>query len=186
MPWFALPFGDMTCGKLVKYFELSNIPRLVVIGRDGKTVKSDVAELIDEHGIEAYPFTPEKLAELAAIEKARLEAQTPESLLFLGEKDFVIDKSGSKVPVSNLVGKHILLYFSAHWCPPCRSFTPELIKAYHEIKEKEDAFEVIFISSDSDQSSFDEYYSSMPWLALPFGDKIKASLSRRFKVAGIP
>ncbi|GAB4839789.1 hypothetical protein Ancab_020499 [Ancistrocladus abbreviatus] len=186
MPWFALPFGDMTCDKLVKYFELNNIPRLVIIGPDGKTLNSDVAVLIDEHGVEAYPFTPEKLDELAAIEKARLEAQTLGSLLVSGEKDFVIDKSGSKVPVSNLVGKHILLYFSAHWCPPCRSFTPELIKAYHEIKEKEDAFEVIFISSDSDQSSFDEYYSSMPWLALPFGDERKASLSRRFKVAGIP
>jgi len=22
------------------------------------------------------------------------------------------------------------LYFSAHWCPPCRAFTPELLKEY--------------------------------------------------------
>ena len=45
---------------------------------------------------------------------------------------------------------------------------------------------MIFISSDKDQTSFDEFFSGMPWLALPFGDKRKSSLSRKFKVQGIP
>lgn len=91
-----------------------------------------------------------------------------------------------KIPISDLVGKSILLYFSAHWCPPCRGFTPKLIEVYHKIKSKHDAFEIIFISSDRDQTSFDEYFSGMPWLALPFGDTRKASLSKLFKVRGIP
>ncbi|KAL2903289.1 putative nucleoredoxin 1 [Bienertia sinuspersici] len=182
----ALPFKDKKIEKLARYFELSSIPRLVIIGPDGKTFNPDVAELIDEHGAAAYPFSPEKLAELAEIEKAKLESQTLESILVSGEKDYVIDKSGSKVPVSQLVGKHVLIYFSAHWCPPCRAFTPKLIEAYHEIKAKESEFEIIFASSDRDQSSFDEYYSDMPWLALPFGDERKAELSRKFKVRGIP
>lgn len=88
--------------------------------------------------------------------------------------------------MSQLVGKHVLIYFSAHWCPPCRAFTPKLIEVYNEIKAKENAFEIIFVSSDRDQSSFDEYYSDMPWLALPFGDERKSILSRKFKVRGIP
>jgi nucleoredoxin len=88
--------------------------------------------------------------------------------------------------VSDLVGKNILLYFSAQWCPPCRAFLPKLIEAYHTIKAKDNAFEVIFISSDSDQSTFDEFYSEMPWLALPFGDERKQILSRKFKIQGIP
>jgi nucleoredoxin len=91
-----------------------------------------------------------------------------------------------QIPVSDLVGKNILIYFSAHWCPPCRAFLPKLIEAYHKIKAKDDTFEVIFISSDRDQASFDEFFSGMPWLALPFGDRRKASLSRTFKVSGIP
>lgn len=91
-----------------------------------------------------------------------------------------------QIPVSDLVGKNILLYFSAHWCPPCRAFLPKLVEAYHKIKAKDDAFEVIFISSDRDQSSFDEFFSKMPWLAIPFGDDRKGSLSRLFKVRGIP
>ncbi|PON31214.1 DnaJ-like [Trema orientale] len=186
MPWLALPFKDKSVEKLIRYFELSAIPTLVIIGPDGKTLNPNVAELIEEHGIDAYPFTPEKITELAEIAKAKEAAQTLESLLVSGDKDFVIGKNDSKVPVSELVGKNILLYFSAHWCPPCRAFTPKLIKTYHDIKAKDDAFEVIFISSDSDQSSFDEYFSSMPWLALPYGDSRKKLLNRIFKVQGIP
>ncbi|GMN41605.1 hypothetical protein TIFTF001_010834 [Ficus carica] len=186
MPWLALPFKDKTCEKLVRYFELSTLPTLVIVGPDGKTLNPNVAELIEEHGIDAYPFTPEKLDELAEIEKAKEASQTLESLLVSGEKDFVIGKNGSKVPVSELVGRNVLLYFSAHWCPPCRGFTPKLVKTYHEIKAKDNEFEVIFISSDSDQASFDEYFAEMPWLALPYGDERKKLLDRRFKIEGIP
>ncbi|KAL6351591.1 hypothetical protein AAG906_040945 [Vitis piasezkii] len=177
MPWLALPFRDKSCEKLARYFELSALPTLVVIGPDGKTLHSNVAEAIQEHGIQAYPFTPEKFAELEEIEKAKREAQTLESILVSGDRDFVIGKDGVKIPVSDLVGKNILLYFSAHWCPPCRAFLPKLIEAYQKIKTKDEAFEVIFISSDKDQTSFDEFFSGMPWLALPFGDKRKASLT---------
>ncbi|KAB5537743.1 hypothetical protein DKX38_015276 [Salix brachista] len=186
MPWLALPFKDKSCEKLARYFELETIPTLVVIGQDGKTLNPNVAELIEDHGIEAYPFTQGKLDELAAIEKAKLESQTLESVLVDGENDFVIDKSGSKVPVSGLVGKNILLYFSAQWCPPCRAFLPKLIEAYHTIKAKGSAFEVIFISSDRDQSTFDEFYSEMPWLTLPFGDGRKQILNKKLKIQGIP
>lgn len=80
--------------------------------------------------------------------------------------------------MSDLVGKNILLYFSAHWCPPCRAFTPKLKEAYETIKAKNGPLEVIFMSSDQDQASFDEYFATMPWLALPFGDERKTSLSR--------
>ncbi|EEF37007.1 nucleoredoxin, putative [Ricinus communis] len=186
MPWLAFPFNDKGCEKLVRYFELSTVPTLVVIGPDGKTLHSNVAEAIEEHGVQAYPFTPEKFAELAEMEKAREAAQTLESVLVSGDQNFVIGRDGAKIPVTDLVGKNILLYFSAHWCPPCRAFLPKLVEAYHEIKTKDDAFEVIFISSDRDQASFDEFFSGMPWLALPFGDVRKASLSRKFKVQGIP
>ncbi|CAD5194114.1 unnamed protein product [Musa acuminata subsp. malaccensis] len=48
------------------------------------------------------------------------------------------------------------------------------------------SFEVVFISSDRDQDSFEEFFSGMPWLALPFGDERRKSLSRTFRVRGIP
>lgn len=84
------------------------------------------------------------------------------------------------------MGKYVLLYFSANWCPPCRAFLPRLIEFYHEVKAKDDDFEVVFISSDNDQTSFEEFFEGMPWLAFPFGDLRKAHLARLFKVFGIP
>ncbi|KAH7511068.1 hypothetical protein FEM48_ZijujUnG0052100 [Ziziphus jujuba var. spinosa] len=182
VPWFALPFKDKNCEKLVRYFELSTLPTLVVIGPDGKTIHTNVAEAVEEHGVLAYPFTPEKFKELLEIEKAKEEAQTLESLLVLGDLNFVIGNDGAKVPVSELAGKNILLHHTSHSCSACRSFLPKLIKTYHDIKAKDNAFEVIFISSDRDQSSFDEFFSSMPWLALPFGDERKKNLKKKFKI----
>ena len=89
--------------------------------------------------------------------------------------------------MSELEGKTVLLYFSARWCPPCRAFLPKLIEAYYKIKvQNNDVLEVVFISSDRDQESFNEFFAGMPWLALPFGDTRKEFLSRKFKVSGIP
>ena len=34
-----------------------------------------------------------------------------------------------------LKDKVVGIYFSAHWCPPCRSFTPELVKSYKNVVE---------------------------------------------------
>ncbi|KAI8021657.1 putative nucleoredoxin 1 [Camellia lanceoleosa] len=186
MPWLSLPFKDKTCKKLARFYELSTLPALIIIGPDGKTLHCDVVETIEEHGTLAYPFTPEKFAELEEIEKKKRETQTLESILVSGDLNFVIGKDGLKVPVSNLVGKNILLYFSAHWCSPCRAFLPKLVEAYHQIMAKDNAFEVIFISIDRDQSSFDDFFSSMPWLVLPFGDERNEFLRRRFKIRGIP
>ncbi|GLT37030.1 hypothetical protein SLA2020_113720 [Shorea laevis] len=186
MPWLALPFKDKSCENLARYFELSTTPTVVIIGPDGKTLQSNVAEDIEEHGIQAYPFTPQKFAELAEMEKAKEMVQTLESILVSGDLDFVIGKDGVRIPVSDLVGKNILLYFSAHHCLECHHFLPKLIESYHEIKAKDEPLEVVFISSDNDQASFDKSFSEMPWLALPFGDARKSSLSRRFKVIGIP
>jgi nucleoredoxin len=186
LPWLSLPFNDKSCVKLARYFEISTIPALAIIGPDGKTLQSDVVDAIEDHGIETYPFTPEKFSFLTEKDKAKRDAQTLESILVLGHLDFVIGKDGLKVPISDLVGKNILLYFSAHWCPPCRAFLPKLVETYHQIKAKDDAFELIFISSDRDQTSFEDYFTQMPWLALPFGDERQDYLDRIFKVKGIP
>ncbi|KAF7123899.1 hypothetical protein RHSIM_Rhsim12G0116700 [Rhododendron simsii] len=186
MPWLSLPYDDKSCVKLARYFDIPTIPALAIIGPDGRTLQSDVVEAIEEHGTETYPFTPEKFSELEEKDKAKRDAQTLESILVSGDLNFVIGKDGLKVPISDLAGKNILLYFSAHWCPPCRAFTPKLVETYHQIKAKDDAFELIFISSDRDQTSFEEYFSQMPWLALPFEDDRKEYLDRIFKVQGIP
>merc|ERR1712159_703156 len=79
------------------------------------------------------------------------------------------------------------LYFSAHWCPPCRGFTPVLSKKYLQLKDAGKKVEIVFLSSDRDQASFDSYHAEMSFLALPFANRdLKASLSSKYGVRGIP
>eukprot|EP00995_Heteronema_vittatum_P009450 NODE_4781_length_553_cov_82.509921_g3494_i0.p1 GENE.NODE_4781_length_553_cov_82.509921_g3494_i0~~NODE_4781_length_553_cov_82.509921_g3494_i0.p1 ORF type:complete len:140 (+),score=28.59 NODE_4781_length_553_cov_82.509921_g3494_i0:43-420(+) len=82
--------------------------------------------------------------------------------------------------------KKIGFYFSAHWCPPCRGFTPKLSEAYKAIKAAHPEFEIIFVTSDRDEASFKEYFASMPFLALPFGDQSIPTLKKQFNITGIP
>lgn len=91
-----------------------------------------------------------------------------------------------QVPVSELVGKTVLLYFSRLHCPPCRAFTPKLAKTYNEIKAKHLDFEVVFVSLDFNEESFKECYSEMPWLTLPYDDRREALLKLTFKFSMLP
>ena len=91
-------------------------------------------------------------------------------------------KQGQKPTNEVLAGKDVVaLYFSAHWCPPCKGFTPELAKKYAAIKEAGKKFEIVFVSSDRDEGAFKEYFAEMPWLALPYADRdAKNDLSKSF------
>ncbi len=94
----------------------------------------------------------------------------------------------SSMSIDELAGKTIGIYFSAHWCPPCRAFTPNLVKFYNSLKKDGKPFEIVFVSSDRDKKAMYKYMKEMkmPWLALPYGDKHKKSLSSEFNVRGIP
>lgn len=80
----------------------------------------------------------------------------------------------------------IALYFTASWCPPCRIFTPTLVEFYNDINYPDKRMEVIHISSDKDEASFTEYFSHVPWIAIPYGDARLKALKTRFRVTGIP
>ena len=64
----------------------------------------------------------------------------------------LIKADGSEIKSEDLstnTGAVLGLYFSAHWCPPCRKFTPKLAEVYENLKKSSQDFEVVFISSDS-------------------------------------
>eukprot|EP00449_Zooxanthella_nutricula_P039830 CAMPEP_0198606234 /NCGR_PEP_ID=MMETSP1462-20131121/154794_1 /TAXON_ID=1333877 /ORGANISM="Brandtodinium nutriculum, Strain RCC3387" /LENGTH=283 /DNA_ID=CAMNT_0044338037 /DNA_START=75 /DNA_END=926 /DNA_ORIENTATION=+ len=75
--------------------------------------------------------------------------------------------------------------FSAHWCPPCRAFTPKLAEKFKNDYEAK-GLKVVFVSSDRNEQGFNEYYGEMPWHALPYGSDRKETLSRKYGVQGIP
>lgn len=87
--------------------------------------------------------------------------------------------------------KLVALYFSAHWCGPCRHFTPMLCEFYAHLKEEvlpTHGLEIVFVSSDRDSASFAQYYRTMPWLAVPYNDGrfLQQTISMQFGVRGIP
>eukprot|EP00486_Rosalina_sp_Unknown_P001413 CAMPEP_0201573960 /NCGR_PEP_ID=MMETSP0190_2-20130828/18103_1 /ASSEMBLY_ACC=CAM_ASM_000263 /TAXON_ID=37353 /ORGANISM="Rosalina sp." /LENGTH=296 /DNA_ID=CAMNT_0048001549 /DNA_START=24 /DNA_END=914 /DNA_ORIENTATION=- len=84
--------------------------------------------------------------------------------------------------------KVIGLYFSAHWCGPCRQFTPMLKQVYNEWKKQNYEIEIIFVSGDRDYNEFKSYFQNDhgSWLAIPFQSQKRQSINTHFKVRGIP
>lgn len=61
--------------------------------------------------------------------------------------DFTLgDMQGSKITLSGLRGKVVIVEFWATWCPPCRESVPELNEVYEKYKGKN--FELLGISVD--------------------------------------
>lgn len=104
-------------------------------------------------------------------------------------KLFIKDNNGHReaLPTSDiLAGKVVAVYFSAHWCGPCRNFTPRLATLYANAKKLNLPFEIVFCSADHDERSFLEYYQSMPWAAIPFDESAREEFMAKFNVSGIP
>ncbi len=80
--------------------------------------------------------------------------------------------------------KLIAFYFSAHWCGPCRKFTPELVTYYNRVASEHPEFEIVFYSEDKSQYAFETYMreTNMPWLAIDY-PKVK-SKDALAKIAG--
>lgn len=85
----------------------------------------------------------------------------------------LLRREGDTVAATDaLAGKrYVLVYFSAHWCPPCRSFTPALSRFYATHKDRLD-FEIIFVSRDNTAEEMQAYFTAAhgDWLALSFRD----------------
>ena len=98
----------------------------------------------------------------------------------------LLTKSGESTFETLKDASVVAYYFSAHWCPPCRRFTPVLADLYKKWNANDKKIEVVFVSFDNDKSQFEEYFGEMPWTALPFGDDRIQKLGDKFGVEGIP
>lgn len=96
------------------------------------------------------------------------------------------NKAGQQVPNSELGGKVVALYFSAHWCPPCQGFTPMLKKFYEAANGSGDNLQIVFVSSDRSEAEGKDYFANHhgDWLMLDVGPK--GSLVEKYGVRGIP
>lgn len=173
MSFLALPFdnseGNETLNEL---FEVSGIPSLVFVDvATGQKITDEGREAISKADfIEKFPYKPKPFN------------------FFESLGNTLVTKNGTISTKDALKDKKVLgLYFSAHWCPPCRGFTPVLSQKYTQLKAAGKEFELVFVSSDRDEASFADYHKEMTFLAMPYSNRDgKAELSKAFGVSGIP
>mmetsp|Transcript_32020 Transcript_32020/g.96380 ORF Transcript_32020/g.96380 Transcript_32020/m.96380 type:complete len:391 (+) Transcript_32020:356-1528(+) len=162
-PWVAKPFGGDKA--LSKMFNVKGIPTLVILDKDGGVINANARGDIED--IEAFPWKPPTLSELLS--------------------GPFVKGDGSEVAGAALANSHIAVYFSAHWCPPCRGFTPVLADVYKKCQAKDGIdFEVLFVSADKDEDAFKSYLGEMPWQAVPYKSKATKGLQAHFEVRGYP
>jgi thiol-disulfide isomerase/thioredoxin len=97
-------------------------------------------------------------------------------------------QTGSFVPFTTTDYDYYLVYFSAHWCGPCRQFTPKLVTYYQEKALDTHKIQVIFVSLDDTLSSMYDYMVNMkmPWPAVNY-QKIKSiDFLKKIQGPGIP
>lgn len=98
-------------------------------------------------------------------------------------------KDGSRVDAGEyLKGKMVGLYFSASWCPPCRTFTGKLKRFYQAVKNSHPEFEIVLVSRDKDADEMFEYYEEHmgDWTFIPFGDPKIEELLEMYQARSIP
>ena len=89
----------------------------------------------------------------------KAESKTAEEVIDFAKlfNNKLTDAKGKRVKSESLAKtKYVAVYFSAHWCGPCRQFTPELVKFTKE-NRKDGNFEVVFISLDTSDKAMLEY-----------------------------
>lgn len=116
---------------------------------------------------------------LAANDESWFKSKFPAKLLKGPKKEIDTETA--------LQGKMVALYFSASWCGPCRSFTPQLVNFYKHASKRGN-LEIILVSSDKNEQDMLAYIKkyNMPWTTIPFNDKSRAQLKKEFNVNGIP
>jgi len=169
-PWLALPYKERELkGALSKKFSVQGIPTLVVLDPKSELVTNNGREGVSNEP-DGFPWKPLSFSEIFEF----------------GEP--LTRKDGSKIDLEGLskLKDGWALYFSAHWCPPCRGFTPKLVSVYEKMKTAGKDMEIVFVSWDRQEDQFTEYYREMPWATFPFKDPRVDKLATHLEVEGIP
>jgi nucleoredoxin len=118
-------------------------------------------------------------------------AQAPDAVAKYLQGDLVRYYNGNVVAadINALANKKLIaFYFSAHWCAPCRKFTPKLVEYYNRAASQHPEFEVVLFSFDKSSSAMQSYMSEtkMPWLAIDYQKLSQKAVLKTNAGDGIP
>lgn len=96
------------------------------------------------------------------------------------------DANGNPVSLSSFKGKYVLVDFWASWCGPCRTESPNLVKAYEKYKAKN--FEILGVSLDQSKEKWlkainDDHYT---WTQAGDMKGWENAAARVYGIQGIP
>ena len=172
--------------------------------KDGKTAELDLIKVVEKDGEKAGEFKMRsgkvitlKASSLSEEFAAKLAAWEPPAPVIEGKPsvfDKLLDgnllkldgKSLKKFALTERPKKYYVFYYTASWCGPCHQFTPSLVKFYE--KNKNDSFEIVLITSDSDEDAMEGYAEEMkmPWPQLKLNKAAAFKKDFNHGVTGIP
>lgn len=108
--------------------------------------------------------------EVVASPSATTQSSDAPSPILAPIESSLVNAEAESISVSEVAeAPYVAFYYSAHWCPPCRLFTPKLVEFY-KANGGGERFEIVFVSSDRSEADMYGYMKEeqMPWLAVNF------------------
>ncbi|OMJ69306.1 hypothetical protein SteCoe_33004 [Stentor coeruleus] len=102
----------------------------------------------------------------------------------LDKRKMGLIRHGGHEPTEIQPGCLIGFYFAAHWVPTARNFLSKLIAAYTAINSSSKKFEIIFVSFDRNEDTFEAFSQEMPWLIVPYkNETLRIGLAKKFQIS---
>lgn len=147
--------------------------------RNGKIVKLQEKDFSADDGKRLADWKDPKTPETVATPSVFDEVLKGNLLRLDGKKLKKCDDATSPA-------KYYVFYYTASWCGPCHAFTPSLVEWYK--KNKNEKFEIVLITSDSNEKSMEGYAAemNMPWPQLELAKAQTFKSKFNHGVSGIP
>lgn len=161
---------------------------------DAEAARQEVALQTQRRALEAEQsrkFNTLYQSQLAQERAAPFKSEPPAVLIDLLKGDLVSWKTGSLVRFDDEAlakKKLVALYFSAHWCGPCRKFTPQLVDFYNRNAAQHPEFEIVLVSADKTPFGMETYMkeTQMPWPAIDFAKLPGKAALKKYGGKSIP